>query len=142
MPNRTLKAIFLIATCCFSTWALAQNAYKCGDTYNQTPCPGAVAIDATDKRSSEQKTQADDATHRNSEAARVMEKARLEQEKKDLAVNTPPAKPVSGDAPDATSPRQVSQKKKKKTSPYFTAQVPGQKKKKKHAAGKKDPEPR
>lgn len=141
MPNRTLKAIFLIATCCFSTWALAQNAYKCGDTYNQTPCPGAVAIDATDKRSSEQKTQADDATRRNSEAARAMEKARLEQEKKDLAVNTPPAKPASGDALDTTSPRQVSKKKKKKAPPYFTAQVPGQKKKK-HAAGKKDPEPR
>ncbi|MDO8699252.1 MAG: hypothetical protein Q7J75_02325 [Rhodoferax sp.] len=69
-----------------------------------------------------------------------MEKARLEQEKKDLAVNTPLAKPVSGDAPATTSSRQVSKKKKKKASPYFTAQVPGQKKKK-HASGKKTQSP-
>lgn len=136
MPSRRLSATLFIATCSFSTWAVAQNTYKCGDNYSQTPCPDGVAIDATDKRSREQKTQTDDATRRNAETAQAMEKTRLAQERKDLAANTPVTKSVSGDSRDTSDKNQVTAKKKKKEPKYFTAQVPGQKKKK-HASVKK-----
>ena len=138
MTSRRLNATLFIATCLFSTWAVAQNTYKCGDNYSQTPCPGAVAIDATDKRSREQKVQTDEATRRNAETAQSLEKNRREQEKKDLQANTPVTKPASGDSRDTPDQNQVTTKKKKKEPKYFTAQVPGQKKKK-HASVKKTP---
>ena len=128
MQSRTSSAIFLIAISAFSTWAGAQNTYKCGDTYSQLPCPGSVVVDTADKRTSAQKAQTDSAAARDARTATAMEKTRLEQEKKDLAANTPPLKPDT--LPTAVNAGTSKVKKKKKKTPeYFTAQVPGQKKK-------------
>ena len=128
MQSLTLNAIFLIAASALSTGASAQNSYKCGDAYSQAPCPGGVIVDATDQRTSAQKTQADLTRGRDARTADAMEKARLQQEKIDLAANTPPVKPAT--AGTASNTRTTQAKKKKKAPEYFTAQVPGKKKKK------------
>lgn len=135
MQIRTPSAIFLIATIALSTGAMAQNVYKCGDAYSQTPCPGGATVDAADQRTSVQKTQADLATRLDARAADAMEKARLQQEKTDVAANTPTVKPdVTGTATDAGTTH--AKKKKKRTPDYFTAEVPGKKKKKQTARQK------
>ena len=130
MQVTTLNAIFLIATSALSTGVSAQNTYKCGDAYSQLPCPGGVVVDVTDKRTSAQKTQSDLATGRDARTAEAMEKARLQQEKIDIAANTPTVKPASPDKANNTQTSQVK-KKKKKEQEYFSAQIPGEKKKKK-----------
>ena len=130
MQSPPLNAIVLIAIATvLSTGASAQNTYKCGDTYSQLPCPGGVIVNATDKRTSAQKTQSDLATGRDARTAEAMEKARLQQEKIDIAANTPTVKPASPDKANNTQTIQVK-KKKKKEQEYFTAQIPGEKKKK------------
>ena len=129
MQVTTLNAIFLIATSALSTGVAAQNTYKCGDTYSQLPCPGGVVVDVTDQRTSAQKMQSDLATARDARTAEAMEKARLQQEKIDIAANTPTVKPASPDKANNTQTIQVK-KKKKKEQEYFTAQIPGEKKKK------------
>lgn len=129
MQIRTPVAILFIAVSTVSTWATAQNVYKCGDTYSQLPCPGGAVVDAADLRTSAQKTQSDLATSRDARTADAMEKARLQQEKTDLAANTPPAKPETTSTATNTHTPQV--KKKKRSQPeYLGAQVPGKKNKK------------
>lgn len=138
MQKLTLPAIFLIAACAVSTGASAQNTYKCGNSYSQTPCPGAVALDTRDPRDGAQKIQADLASVRDAKAAEAMAATRRQQEKTDLLANTPlitsapPATVSNNGGPSRTPPRQL---KKRKGADYFTAQVPGEKKKKK--TGKK-----
>ena len=128
MPCRTLDAIVLIAIGALSTAAAGQNAYKCGDSYSQLPCPGGVVVNAADQRTAAQKAQADAASSRAARTADAMEKARLQQERLDLAANTPMARPAGVEAAGGTS-KSLARKKKKKVPEFFTAQVPGQKKK-------------
>lgn len=105
-----LEMLFLIAAAHLSNGIAAQTVYKCGNSYSQLPCPNATVINA-DPRTSAQKTQADLATARDARNAAAMEKARLQQEKADLAANTPgaPAKAAS-----ASKPRKSELKKKSK----------------------------
>lgn len=135
MPGHTLIAMFIVASCALSTGANAQKVYKCGNVYSQTPCPGGDLIDPADPRTSAQKDQTDLAIGRDARLADAMEKARLAQEKKDLAANTPAKKslekPASAKTPKKLSTQQAKLKKKKeKESDYFVAQLPGDKKKK------------
>ena len=135
MPNHTLIATIVIAACALSTGARAQIVYKCGASYSQTPCPGGNVIDPTDQRTSAQKKQNDLATGRDARLAAAMEKARLEQEKKDLTANTPVKstleKPANVQIPNKVGSQQAKVKKKKEKEPdYFVAQLPGDKKKK------------
>lgn len=129
MPYRRLNAIFFVALFALSTGATAQNIHKCGDTYSQLPCPGGAVINATDPRSIEQKSQMDLATARDTRTANALESARLQQEKIDLANNTPPLKPVNVDAaskgPTNTGPRKKITKKK--VPENFSAQTPREK---------------
>lgn len=129
MQNRTPVAIVLIAIAAFSTGATAQNIYKCGDSYSEAPCPGGAAVAATDQRTSAQKTQADLATSRDARAADALEKARLQQEKTDVAANTPTVKPETAGTVGNAGTTQAK-KKKRKAPEYFTAQTPGRKKQK------------
>jgi hypothetical protein len=126
-----LKILFLIAASALSSVATAQKTYKCGDTYSQTPCPGAVLIDTADQRSNAQKGQTDAATGRDAKAADALQKARLQQEAKDLAANTPTATATNPSPVKASNTPTSQLKKKKKTPEFFTAQAPGEKKKKK-----------
>lgn len=123
MQSFALNAIFLLATIAFSSGTQAQNTYRCGNSYSQTPCPGGVAIDATDARTQAQKAQTDQASKRDAQIAAAMEKARLQQEAKDLAANTPPVKPAT--------PASASKARKKKPSKIVFVKAPVEKKKKK-----------
>ena len=89
MQNATITAIVLIAAYALSTGATAQNIYKCGSSYSQSPCPGGSTIDVTDARTPAQKEQTDSAVSRDAQTAEAMQKARIQQEKTDLAANTP-----------------------------------------------------
>ena len=121
MQSFALKAIFLLAVIAFSTGAQAQNTYRCGNSSSQTPCPGGVAIDATDARTQAQKAQTDQASKRDAQIAAAMEKARLQQEAKDLADNTPPVKP--------TPPASASKSRKWRPTKTLLAKGPVKKKK-------------
>lgn len=123
MSQRHLPAL------CIAFWALstapvmAQNVYKCGEGYSQSPCPGGVAIDP-DRRSPVQKAQADAATARDAQTARSLEQNRIKQEAAARAANTPARQPAVTQAP-----KDKPQAKKKSRAPeYFTAREPGAKK--------------
>ena len=141
MRNLFLNAVILIATTALSTWANAQNAYRCGNTYSQTPCPNAVPVDVNDSRTSAQKKQTDAATAGSTKAGDAMEKSRLAQEKRDLAANRGPTvliAPATVQPTAPATPGKAHAKRKKNTSQYFTAQAPREKKEKKPAKAKKE----
>jgi len=126
-------AIFFIASCTMLTVAKAQNVYRCGDSYSQSPCPGGVAIDASDSRTKGQKAQADADTQRDRQAANALEKERLKQE---AAAAPAPQKAGAAKASTAAATPRPRGKKKHKEPAYFTARTAGDQKaeKKKSAA--------
>ena len=95
MNSTPTIAIILIAVNCLFTPARAQTIYKCGESYSAQACPGGVIVNVTDQRTSDQKDQADRATARDLKTANALESARLQQEAKDLAANTPPQQALS-----------------------------------------------
>jgi hypothetical protein len=121
-------ALFFVAIWAGSTWAAGSNVYKCGSTYSQTPCEGAVAVQVDDSRSKEQKSQSDAAIVQQGKAANAMEKARLKEEAQAIA-QSKPAKPVTKPAAKAPSSAKGNtdvlapkdSKAKKKESEFFTA---------------------
>lgn len=129
MKKTFYDAILVIAACALSTGATAQTTYKCGNSYGATACPGGVVIDSADPRTAAQKAQTDLAAARDARVADAMEKARLEQERRDLAANTPRVKKVTPPVVARKSPTKRLKKWKKKPAGYFVAQAPGQKKK-------------
>lgn len=128
MRHPPLNALILMVLYVCSTGAGAQQVYKCGGSYSQTPCPEGVVIDATDARTKAQKTQTDLATERAERIAAAMEKVRLQQEKANRATPTPKVKAKTAASANNSRASQAK-KKRKKESEYFTAQTPGQKKK-------------
>jgi len=133
MMNARSAAIFLIATGAILTRVEAQNVYRCGDSYSQSPCPGGVAIDAGDSRTKGQKAQADAATQRDRQTANTLEKERLKQE---AAASPGTPKTEAAKASPTTAAPHTSSKKKHKEPTYFTAKTAADKKaeKKKSAA--------
>jgi hypothetical protein len=114
MAGRTLITALFVAISAFSAPAPAQLAYRCGNSYSQTPCPDGVAVDASDKRTAAQKQEADLATRRDAKTASSMEKARLAQEARDLAANTPAVKasrPASAGKSSTSKSKKVRVKK-------------------------------
>ena len=112
--------------------ARAQNTYKCGASYSQTPCDGGVVVDIADKRDNAQKLQAQQVSAKDARTADAMEKSRLQKEKATLAANRPapglaPADTVFVDEPSSASPVKQA---KPKTPEKFVAQGPGSKTKK------------
>jgi hypothetical protein len=130
MRHPLLNVMVLVVLSVSSSGAGAQQIYRCGDSYSQTPCPDGIVIDATDGRTKAQKTQADLATERAERAAAALEKARLQQEKA-TATHAPKVK-AKASAP--ASKKRNSQAKKKKESEYFTVRIPGKKTAKKSTA--------
>ena len=64
--------------------AWSQTTYKCGNSYSQNPCEGGAALPTDDKRTTEQKAQALNATQKEKQAADNLEQARLDKEKREL----------------------------------------------------------
>ena len=129
-------AILFIAIFSISTRTLAQNTFKCGNVYSATPCPGGMAIDTQDNRTSAQKTQAEAATAKAAKAGDAMEKSRLTQEKLEAkerasaagsGASAMSAKNSTADAVNQPTKSNVANKKKKEPE-FFTAQVPGEQK--------------
>ena len=90
MYKASTNAIILIVINLIFIPARAQIVYKCGESYSAQACPGGIIVNATDQRTSDQKDQTDRATARDIKIANAWESARLQQEAKDLAANTPP----------------------------------------------------
>lgn len=136
MPSLELKALSLVVAAAVSTWTAAQTIYKCGDSYSQQPCPGALIVDAADQRTSDQKRQTDLATARIARAADAMEEARIRQAQIDLAANSAPVEASATDRPGKSRAKQVKKKPR-----YFAGKALEEKKVKqprKKRATKKD----
>lgn len=138
MTKLRLIALFFIAASAYSAWATGSNVYKCGSSYSQTPCEGAVPVHVDDARSTAQKLQSDAATLHQGKTANAMEKTRLKEEAQALAQNkvpkpkVKPAQPAQTKAETDTSAQGASQhgKRKKKEPEFFTAkETPPAKKK-------------
>lgn len=123
-------AIVLISICIASKGLQAQNIYKCGNSYSQTPCVGASTLNINDARTAAQKQQTDAATRTDAKLAQSLEKSRLAQEK--MAGDRPPATQptVPPAAPQSANnvvskitPKRIRSKKYKPAA--FIALVPG-----------------
>lgn len=122
------NASFFIAVALACTLATAQNIYKCGNSYSQTPCPDGRTVDASDPRSPAQKAQADAATRRDARMADALEKSRLRNEAKQRVANKPAPRSKAPASVPVQKPGATKHKAKKKEPEYFTAAVPGEKK--------------
>lgn len=72
---------FSLLLCAAAPEAWAQKVYRCGSTYSQTPCEGAVALDVDDSRTALQKRDTDQAAKRDAKIAKSMESERAKEEK-------------------------------------------------------------
>ncbi|HEY8907041.1 MAG TPA: hypothetical protein VIM63_13480 [Rhodoferax sp.] len=129
--SRLIISIFIAANAAV-TAAQAENVYKCGSTYSQSPCSGGKLISVDDSRDPRQKLQKDAATQRDAELAKEMEKTRLANEKAWRATETkrtpgvkahPPKPAASKEAMMVIKPKRLKQKYDKPNT--FTALVPG-----------------
>lgn len=77
---RSFQACAFVALSLVCGLAAAQTAYRCGNSYSQSPCANGTAVDISDTRSAAQKRDADEAARRNAQAADAMEKTRMKEE--------------------------------------------------------------
>ena len=127
MPHRlSLPAVAVLVLRSPGAAALGQPIYRCGDSYSQTPCPGAVSLQVDDSRSAAQKAHADAATIATHRAATTLERERLAQERAS-EVNKKRKSPEGGGTDAADTPARKAAKKTKPVPPYFTAGVPAEK---------------
>ena len=122
MSKSLLGAIIFIAASAVTTGATAQNTYKCGNVYSQTPCAGGVTLDVNDARSPEQRAQATSTAQSTAKTADSLEKTRLKQEA--LNANAMP-RPVQVAAANVTEPptRSAAKSVKKSHTPKIAAQA-------------------
>ena len=93
-------------------------AYRCGNSYSSTPCPGGSAVNTDDSRSTAQQRESQDVTRRDAALAGQMAAERRGRER-DAA-----AKPVSASGrrqqpvrPSVTPPNQPARRKRRRRSP-------------------------
>lgn len=102
--------------------AHAQNVYRCGESYSNSPCPGATVVPTDDPRSPAQRAQTDAATRRDAKSAQVLEHERLKQEGKPVPA-TILAPAAANEPPAPVQDRTISKAKAKKPE-LFTAVAP------------------
>ncbi len=133
---QSLLAATLFATAMVGPQVSGQTVYRCASMYSQTPCPGAVIVEASDSRTPAQKAQTDAATAKAAESADKMENDRLAMEKR-LAVKATVKTLHPNQAGAAAKSEQRAAKasggQKKKGPEYFTAAVAPDPKKEKKA---------
>ena len=137
MMNISKIATLLIAACAVSTGAMAQKTiYRCGSSYSQVPCEGAVSVDANDARSRTDKADADKATQRDMKQANALEKTRVKEERDAISkaqaaakasAKASPKPPGKSDSNENDSKKVA--KHKKKEPEFFTAKTGAEKKK-------------
>lgn len=151
--NRTARVIAIMICCAWSFATPAQTVYRCGNSYSQTACAGAVAVAVDDSRSPAQKAQTDAATVQARQLASQMERERLASEqtarsaqrRQNAAKGQDRAKvaakvKLQADASATNKPSRASEKttKKNKDPEFFTAAAAAPDKKSKPAAGATD----
>jgi hypothetical protein len=129
ISKRQLIISIFIAASTVTTGARAENIYKCGSTYSQSPCSNGELLNVDDSRDPQQKLQQDAITQRDAKLGKEMEKTRLSNEAalRAAEVKTPV---VHTSKPPVSEPEIVIIKPKrpwhKATKPkVFTALVPG-----------------
>lgn len=125
---RLLLILILLATV---PWTRAEQIYRCGNSYSQQPCAGGTAIDADDKRSSEQRKAHDAAVRRERQEADRLEKERIKTEAAALrAARDAQPKGTGHEAtkPPAAGTKPKARQKKKDTLPTYKAPVAAPKK--------------
>jgi wyosine [tRNA(Phe)-imidazoG37] synthetase (radical SAM superfamily) len=127
MRMRHPIALFFIAACVFPSMACAANVYKCGNSYSQVPCPGAVEINTSGSPDAMRQRAARKEAEKEKKAANAMEKQRLAEERAELKAQqqAEKARLVPLKADEKESPN--TKKKSPKEPPYFTAKVPATK---------------
>lgn len=131
-PNRQVCAAIFVAALSIPTWSAAEDIYKCGSTYSQTPCPDGKLLNIDDARDPKQKKQIDAATRSDTKLASTMEKDRLTQERDVQPAPLPHGVKAKSAATTALPPTTITPKRIK-SKPYkpaaFIAQIPGSERK-------------
>ena len=110
------RVLFLVAGIALSWQVQAQTIYRCGNTYSQVRCPGAVPMDLSDARQPEQKKQTEAAAITDTRLANTMAQERLAEEQRLLAGNQPLPQSASG-APANARAKAPSTSKAKRSKP-------------------------
>jgi hypothetical protein len=129
--RRWYFAFIFIAISALATWAMAENVYKCGNTYSQVPCPGGKQVNVDDSRDPQQKKLKDEITQRDAALAKTMEADRLasEQALRAAEAKRPVTKKARTEVEDAQEepilikPKRFHHKTVKQLG--FVAEVPG-----------------
>jgi hypothetical protein len=143
-----LPAVTAIAALCIYPTVNAQQVYRCGNSYSQTPCDGAIAVNTDDPRTEAQRAEAkaglssDKALAKDLEATRRKDEAMaLAQQKAVQASND--KKTAAGKLADKKESKKKEQKaggirtvKVKNAAPEFFTATDGATTKKKKAASK------
>jgi hypothetical protein len=84
---KSLKTLVLpaLAALAIGHSASAQQVYRCGNSYSQTPCTGAVAVQTDDARTEEQRASARQALASDKALAKELEATRRKDEATALA---------------------------------------------------------
>lgn len=138
---------FLTVLALLALAAQGQQVYRCGQSYSENLCPGAVPIDTSDARTQAQKQESKKATQRDIQLAAELEETHKKEEALAIAGRTPAASKSMGKSAKSkksklrTTPSdEVAQTKakphtkKKKNSEFFNAAMPPVKKKAKKEA--------
>lgn len=80
----------------------SQTVWRCGNTYQEQPCPEGRAVQAQDPRSAAERERHDAQVARETKAGDAMQKARLRAEKDAPRSPVPPAE--AQDAPEPNAP--------------------------------------
>ena len=94
-------------------------AYRCGNSYSSTPCPGGKAVDTNDARSTEQQREAQDVKRRDAALADQMAAERRARERASASAVQPAVgigPPAAASAPRRDTAQPTTTKKKKTTA--------------------------
>lgn len=130
-------AIMFVALVAYSTGAIAENVYRCGNSYSEKPCTDGVVVNADDGRSAAQQQQSRGLLQRDAATLKPSDKTN-EQKKppskttKKFATSKKDAVSESSETKDkpvepkvvAPAPRtKAAHPKKNKEPEYFTARA-------------------
>jgi len=107
--------------------AVAQEVYRCGNSYGTTPCHGGVLVDTQNSATAEQAAGSRAAARRDAQMADRMERDRLERDALAPKAIILPERQAAAPEPasGASKPRRDGGKKTKKKQPeHFTAIAP------------------
>lgn len=122
-----LACLWILVVAAPGTWAADKKIYRCGQTYQQVPCPAdsaasARVINASDPRTAEQRSEGKAAASADKQQAKALEDERVRREKASQPQQAPmgtsmrPADPGAS-APEAEPRTHARKHKKKSTEP-------------------------